>query len=231
MELKRKNVLITGGSRGIGKAIARELVLAGCNVVITARSEGELKRTASETGSYGIPADVGEEEQVEALYQKFFDKFDVLDILINNAGIGTWSPVIDLSTPDFEKVWKVNVLGPTMMTKVAAQHFMKQKSGDIVNIASTASLKGYEGGTIYCASKFALKGMTQCWQAELRKYNVRVIQINPSEVITGFGTGKSVEEKPNKLRAKEVAHIVKAALEMDQRGFIPEMTIFATNPW
>jgi 3-oxoacyl-[acyl-carrier protein] reductase len=231
LKLTGKYILVTGGSRGIGKAIAEELVKVGAHVAITGRDESTLNSTARETGAWPIRADVSNKDEVERTFTEFFSKFKSLDVLINNAGIGSWDKLTDLSESDFEEVWRVNVLGAALMAQQAATHFIKQKSGSIVNIASTASAKGFEGGTVYCASKFALRGMTQCWQAELRKYNIRVIQINPSEVVTGFGSVGNAKEVPNKLRALEVAHTVMAALEMDDRGFIPEVTIFATNPW
>jgi len=120
-----------------------------------------------------------------------------------------------------------------MMAKYAANLFKKQNSGNIINIASTAGTKGFANGTVYSSSKFALRGMTQCWQAELRKYNVRVILVNPSEVLTAFGDdeGKERKEVPNKLRSYEIAHTIVSTLEMDDRGFIPEVTVWATNPF
>jgi 3-oxoacyl-[acyl-carrier protein] reductase len=125
------------------------------------------------------------------------------------------------------------VFGATMMASHAARIFKDQKYGDIVNIASTASLKGYKMGSIYAASKFALRGLSQCWQAELRPYNVRVIQINPSEVPTAFAKVDRVEKplEDNKLTPKEIADTMVAALKMDRRGFIPEVSVFATNPF
>jgi 3-oxoacyl-[acyl-carrier protein] reductase len=115
----------------------------------------------------------------------------------------------------------------------AAGLFKKQNYGNIINVASTAGGKGYEGGTVYASSKFALRGMTQCWQAELRRHNVRVMCINPSEVTTAFGNQdrQEREDQPNKLRGKEIAVAIKGALEMDDRGFIPELTVWATNPF
>jgi 3-oxoacyl-[acyl-carrier protein] reductase len=154
--------------------------------------------------------------------------------LINNAGIGgKWDEVFDLEWDDFINVYYVNVFGAAMMAKYAAGVFRKQKYGNIVNIASTAALKGFESGTVYVSSKFALRGMTECWRAELRKYNVRVILINPSEVITAFDEpdGREREEVSNKLRGVEIAHTIVSALEMDDRGFIPEVTVWATNPF
>jgi 3-oxoacyl-[acyl-carrier protein] reductase len=101
-----------------------------------------------------------------------------------------------------------------------------------VNIASTAALRGAPNGTAYYASKFALRGMTECWRAELRKHNVRVFLINPSEVLTNFSARAGLAQKENasKLRSEDIAHVVKAVLEMDDRGFAPELSIFATNP-
>ncbi len=119
------------------------------------------------------------------------------------------------------------------MASEAAKLFKKQKSGNIINISSTAGTKGFANGTVYASSKFALRGMTQCWQAELRKYNVRVILVNPSEVTTAFGDGERRErpEVKNKLRSIEIAHTIVSSLEMDDRGFIPEVTVWATNPF
>ncbi len=130
-------------------------------------------------------------------------------------------------------VYSVNVFGAALMTKYAANLFKKQNSGNIINIASTAGTKGFANGTVYSSSKFALRGMTQCWQAELRKYNVRVILVNPSEVLTAFGDdeGKERKEVSNKLRSYEIAHTIVSPLEMDDRGFIPEVTVWATNPF
>ena len=130
-------------------------------------------------------------------------------------------------------VYSVNVFGAALMAKYAAKLFKKQNYGNIINIASTAGTKGFANGTVYASSKFALRGMTQCWQAELRKYNVRVILVNPSEVLTAFGDdeGKERKEVSNKLRSYEIAHTIVSTLEMDDRGFIPEVTVWATNPF
>ena len=119
-----------------------------------------------------------------------------------------------------------------MMAREAAKHFVKRQRGNIVNIASTAALRGAPNGTAYYASKFALRGMTECWRAELRKYNIRVFLVNPSEVVTNFYPTAGLPQKENatKLRAEDIAFIVQAMLEMDDRGFTPELSIFATNP-
>jgi 3-oxoacyl-[acyl-carrier protein] reductase len=119
-----------------------------------------------------------------------------------------------------------------LMAREAAKHFAERKKGNIVNIGSTASHRGAPNGTAYYASKFALRGMTECWRAELRKYNIRVILVNPSEVITNFGAAAGFQQKdnPSKLRSADIAHAVRSVLEMDDRGFTTELTVFATNP-
>ena len=105
--------------------------------------------------------------------------------------------------------------------------------GNIINIASTAALKGFARGTVYAASKFAVRGLTQCWQAELRKENIRVMLVNPSEVTTAFNNKKRIErdEEKKKLTPKEIAHAIVSAIKMDKRGFIPELNVWATNPF
>jgi 3-oxoacyl-[acyl-carrier protein] reductase len=137
-----------------------------------------------------------------------------------------------MDTKGFDDVFATNVRGAMMMGREAAKIFVKRKGGNIINIASTAAVRGAPNGTAYYASKFALRGMTECWRAELRKYNVRVILVNPSEVITNFAitAGFPQKDNPSKLRGEDIAHAVKAALEMEDRGFITELTVFATNP-
>src|SRR4029079_8605207 len=117
----------------------------------------------------------------------------------------------------FDAVFATNVTGAMLMAREAAKHFIERKSGNIVNICSTAAIRGAAGGTAYYASKFALRGMTECWRAELRQYNVRVFLINPSEVLTEFAAaaGRSQAQTQTKLRGDEIAHAVKAVLEMD----------------
>ncbi|MEN7551397.1 SDR family oxidoreductase [Rapidithrix thailandica] len=233
MKLNNKNILLTGGSKGIGKATAKLLKEQGANVAITGRNREMLMEAAKELEVFPIHADVAQSEDIEKTYQLFLQEFGRLDVLINNAGIGASYSLEEVTREAFEEIYAVNVFGLALMTQKAAELFKKQSYGHIVNIASTAALKGYPGGTIYASSKFALRGMTQCWQAELRPYNVRVILVNPSEVTTAFGNPEREErpEEPNKLRPLEIAHTIVAALQMDERGFIPEVSVFATNPF
>ena len=117
------------------------------------------------------------------------------------------------------------MFGLALFTKEITPVMKKQKSGTIINIGSTASLKGYQNGSIYASSKFAVRCLTQCWQSELRPYNIRVTQVNPSEVTTAFGNQERVERNEiyNKLTPKEISHTIISALEMDDRGMINEL--------
>ncbi len=230
MNIKDSAFLITGGSSGIGKAAAKMIIQKGGKAAITARGKERLETAAEEIGAFPINTDVSKPADVGTTYKKFFEKFNRLDCLINNAGIAGGGAVDKLRYEDFEKVYSINVFGAAMMAQKAAEIFKKQKYGNIINIGSTAGVKGYAGGSVYASSKFALRGMTICWQAELRQYNVRVMCINPSEVRTSFGGGER-EEVSNRLRGEEIAHAIVSSLEMDDRGFIPEFMVWATNPF
>ena len=232
MNLTNAVALVTGGSSGIGRAIAQTLAASGARVAITGRDKRRLSEAAKETGAHPIHADVAKEADVERTYQEVLQQFGDLDILVNNAGIGFFKNLVDFDRKEFESVFATNVTGAMLMAREAAKHFIARQRGNIVNISSTAGLRGAPKGTAYYASKFALRGMSECWRAELRKYNIRVFLINPSEVITSFAemAGLNQQENETKLLAQDIAYIVKAVLEMDDRGFTPELSVFATNP-
>ena len=232
MNLKDATALITGGSSGIGFSIAKSLIEAGSRVAITGRDEKKLYKAAEVLNAVPIRADVADENDVLRTYREVFQAFGHLDILVNNAGSGVFKKLVDMDRESFERVFATNVTGTMLMGREAARHFIQQQRGNIINVSSTAGLRGAANGTAYYASKFALRGMTECWRAELRQYNVRVFLLNPSEVLTSFAASAGFEQKdnPTKLRGEDIAHMVKAMLEMDDRGFTPELTIFATNP-
>src|ERR1700688_4240159 len=232
MELRNAVALITGGTSGIGRAIAQTLASSGARVAITGRDKARLAETTRTLKVFPITADVAKEADVERTYREVLKEFGDLDILVNNAGVGLFKSLVDFDRESFEAVFATNVTGAMLMPREAAKHFITRQRGNIVNIASTAALRGAPNGTAYYASKFALRGMSECWRAELRKYNIRVFLVNPSEVVTNFFATAGLPQKgnPTKLRGEEIAYVVKAVLEMDDRGFTPELSVFATNP-
>jgi 3-oxoacyl-[acyl-carrier protein] reductase len=233
MNLRNATAIVTGGSSGIGLAIAKTLVDAGARVAITGRHQNRLAEAATAIGAHPIKADVSSEDDVQRTYREFFDTFGHLDILVNNAAFGERRALVDMDRSKFDAILQTNVIGMMLMSRDAAKHFVERKAGNIINIGSTAGVRGAANGTSYYASKFAVRGMTECWRAELRQHNVRVFLINPSEVLTNFAAAAGFSQdnrNPTKLQPEDIAHIVKAALEMNDRGFTTELTVFATNP-
>lgn len=232
MDLKGKKVLITGGSSGIGKATAIDLIEAGAIVVITGRNTEKLDRVAKEIGAIPLSFDVSDFDAIPEKVAEAVALMGGIDVLVNNAGIGKFDLLEDVTIHQFENVFSTNVFGLALLTQEVVKFFKAKKRGDIINIASTAATKGFSYGTVYASSKFALRGMTHCWQAELRPHNIRVILINPSEVTTAFNQEdrNEREDEQGKLTAREIAHTIKYSLEMDARGFIPELSVWATNP-
>ena len=233
MNLQGATALVTGGSNGIGLAIATTLTEAGARVAITGRDQQRLAAAAAAIGAHPIHADVAREGDVLRTYAELFRAFGHLDVLVNNAGFGVLAPLVEMDLASFEQVFATNVTGAMLMAREAARHFIERQRGHIVNIGSTAAVRGAAKGTAYYGSKFALRGMTECWRAELRQHNVRVMLVNPSEVLTDFYATAGLpqnKENPTKLQADDIAHAVRSALEMDDRGFLTELTVFATNP-
>ena len=234
MNLKGKNIIITGGSLGIGRETAKNMISKGANVLITGRSESRLKQAQKYSGAKIIEFDIADMDNIAENAKKCIDILDGrIDVLVNNAGIGVSKSIDKLNIEDFLRVFNVNVFGLSLFTKEIIPLMIKESYGTIVNIGSTASLKGYKNGSIYSSSKFAVRCLTQCWQAELRQYNIRVCQVNPSEVTTAFGSSDRIEREnvKNKLTPDEISHSIISSIEMDDRGFINELNIWATNPF
>lgn len=232
MKLDDCIALVTGGSSGIGLETARSLVQAGARVAVCGRTKDRVERAAKEAGALPLAGDVGREDDAARMVQAVVREFGDYNTLINNAGWGRFSALLDLRLEDFQAIMGTNVFGAMLMARESARHFVSRRRGNIVNVSSTAGSRGFAGGTAYVASKFALGGMTECWRAELRKHEIRVMQINPSEVQTEFASsgGRVQKLSDKKLRSEEIAHAILAMLAMDDRGFTTELTVFATNP-
>jgi len=233
MELEDAVAIVTGGSEGIGRAIAEALGRQGCRVTVTGRREDALRSAAAEIGADWVVGDVGVEADAVRTVKSVVEKHGRLDILVNNAGYGVFKPLVETTLEDFEGVFRTNVFGSFLMSREAARHFIEQGGGELINISSTSGLRGSGGRTAYSGSKFALRGMTECWRDELRRHNVRVMLVNPSEVMTGFAAKAGVPREPSdkKLRPQEIADAIVGALKVHSRGFIPEFSVFATNPF
>ncbi|NNE07637.1 MAG: SDR family oxidoreductase [Gemmatimonadetes bacterium] len=233
MKLQDARALITGGSEGIGLGIARAMKARGAQVAIMGRSKEKLSKAAEDLGVLALQGDVSREADVKRVVASVVESFGGIDILVNNAGYGYFAPLTDLDTAEFEKLFATNVTGAMLVAREVAPHFIAQERGHLINISSTSGLGGGRNSTAYSGSKFALRGMTECWRAELRPHNVRVTLVNPSEVQTPFfsklGHEQVLSEK--KLRPSEIADAIVGALEIDDRGFIPEFSVFATNPF
>lgn len=233
MELKKAKVLVTGGNTGLGFATAKLLCEKGAEVVISGRNSETLAQAAKQLNVHSIQADVSKEADVIRMVNEAEEKMGGINVLINNAGYGYFKSLTDMDREGFERVFATNVTGAMLTGRECAKRFVAQQHGNIVNIASTAGRAGFAMGTAYAASKFALAGMTECWRAELRPHNVRVMLINPSEVQTGFLENSGREARPfnpTKLQADDIAHTICALLQLDDRAFVTEATVWATNP-
>jgi len=235
MDLKNAAALVTGGSCGIGFETARLLRSRGARVAICARHSDMLEAAAKEIGALPIVADVSKEDDVQRLIGAVVKEYSDYNVLINNAGFGAFTPLVDLTAEEFFRVWQTNVLGAMLVSRESAKHFVGRSYGNIVNISSTAGQRGFANGSAYCASKFALHALTECWRAELRQYDIRVMQVNPSEVLTSFGEEQSSQtsartDNPTKLHASDIGRLIVSMLEVEDHGFVTESTIWATNP-
>lgn len=232
MKLSDARALVTGGSSGIGREVARVLAEQGAEVAICGRDEKRLREAASAIGATAIPGDVSVEADAVRIVRETIAAFPAYNVLVNNAAIGAFAPLMDATADDMRRVWEVNVLGATLMARESARHFVRRRYGSIVNIGSTSGLRAGPGSSAYASTKFALRGLTESWRAELRTHGIRVMLLNPSEVVTEFAArvGRGQDDNPSKLHPPEIAHAVAAMLTMDDRGLIPELSVWATNP-
>ena len=222
--------LVTGGSQGIGAAIVEMARKAGHQVAFTGRTAGPIEELAKKSGAHGIQADVSVSDDNARTVETCLERMGGVDVLVNNAAFDYRADIGELDVAKMRDLFETNVFGLVDLTNRVVPQMKKRQSGDIVNVASTSGMKGAASSTPYAATKWAVRGISQCWQAELRPHGIRVISICPSEVQTNFG-GRTGRNNPNKLFAVDLAETVMAALNMPRRVLWPEVAVFANNPW
>ncbi len=226
-ELAGRTALITGSSRGIGKAIARRLASLGAAVGLSGRDELALHTTAKELGSGGAKvfawaADVRQSREVHALVEATSSQLGPIDILVNNAGIGLFGPTHEQSEEDWDHLMNTNLKSVFLVSKAVAPQMIARKSGDIINISSLAGKNTFAGGGLYCASKWGLLGLTGCMAEDLRAHGIRVCAVCPGTVATEF-SGRGPKDASKVLTAEDVAHAVAMIALQGPQSFISEV--------
>jgi len=237
MSLKGKRALITGGGRGLGKAVALALANEGVHIGITGRNLESLKSTAEEIKALGVNVgyaafNVDQLAEVEQGVASIAEQLGGIDILINNAGVGDFGSFEEMPVETWEKVMQVNLFGVYYVAKATLPYIKNNLEGDIVNVASTAGLKGAPNMSAYCASKAAVISLSQSLMSELRKFNIRVITLTPSTIATDMSIdGGLTDGNPDKvLQPDDFAEWVRDILKMNRRAMIASASIFSTNP-
>lgn len=233
-DIKGKNAVITGGTRGIGLATAHALAAEGVNVAVIGRNRDTLNDAVDELNRHdvqviGANGDVSSREEVESMIASISESFSSFDILINNAGIMGHTPFLDSSEEEFRKMMDVNVFGPYYMMQAVLPQMTAQQKGDVINISSMSGLKGTPGSSLYSATKFAVIGMTEGIMQEMRKHNIRVSYLTPSAVLTDL-IGEARLEEDSMTHAEDIADIIVSQLKLNQRTFIKTSQMWATNP-
>jgi len=218
--LDGKQALITGGSRGIGLAIASALTEEGAQVAICGRDPEQLRRSASLLGARALTfaCDVARDEQVAAMFDQVERRFGGLDILVNNAGVGLSAGVADTTPEQWRTVIETNLCGPFYCSRLAIPLMKKRGGGYIINISSLAGKNAFAGGAAYNASKFGLNGFSEALMLDVRYDNIRVSYVMPGSVETEFGMGAKASASDWKLQSVDVAQQVLALLRLPQRA-------------
>ena len=235
--LKGKTALVTGAGKGIGKAIAMALANEGVNVALLARTNSQLQNVAAEVEKAGVKAivvtaDIANRAEVEAAVSQVQEKLGAIDILINNAGIGKFGKFMELSPEEWERIIQVNLMGAYYMTRAALPAMIERQTGDIINIASTAGLRGGAVTSAYSASKFALIGMSESLMQEVRKHNIRVSTWTPSTVATELAfENKLTDGNPEMvMQPEDLAEIVVSLIKLNRRVMLKDVSMWSTNP-
>lgn len=235
--LNNKKAIITGGGRGLGKATAIAFAKEGIDVAITGRNEAVLKTTVSEIEALGVKAtyavfDVGNYDDVKPGIKTIIDTLGGVDILVNNAGICYVGSFNDMPVEEWSTMIQTNVMGMYYVTKEVLPHLIAQNEGDIINISSTAGLNGNPNISGYCASKFAVIGMSESLMKEVRKNNIRVNTLTPSTIETDMTLGLGMMEKgsENILQPEDFAELIVAGLKLPRRAMLKGASLWTTNP-
>lgn len=223
--------LVTGGSRGIGRAIALRLASLGASVAICGRdehslqqSEKALRAAASGGSAVSIKADVTQEDQVQQLARKAAASLGAISILVNNAGIGLFGPAHEKSAADWDRVMATNLKSVFLVSKAVLPAMIQRGGGDIINIGSLAGKNTFAGGGIYCASKWGLQGLSGCMAEDVRAYGIRVSVVCPGTVATEFsGSGRGSKDPAKLLQSEDVAHAVAMIALQAPTSFISEI--------
>jgi 3-oxoacyl-[acyl-carrier protein] reductase len=235
MSLHGKIAVVTGGTRGIGRAIAKLLLTEGATVALCGRDREQAERAAqelaAETGgtAAGCAANVANPDDVAALFRFADDRFGGLDILINNAGVGIFRPAGELSIEEWQRVIETNLNGVFYCSREALARFEKRGAGYIVNISSLAATNAFPTGAAYNASKFALTGFSEAMMQDVRGANVRVSYIMPGSVATDFGRNIA-DGKDWKIWPEDIADIVRMLLSTPARTLISRVEVRPARP-
>ncbi|AND42101.1 MULTISPECIES: 3-ketoacyl-ACP reductase [Bacillaceae] len=235
--LKGKTALITGAGRGIGRAAAIALAKEGVNIGLLGRTIENLEKMADELSQYDVnvsaaAADVADLEAVTHAVEHIKSDLGSVDILINNAGIAKFGGFLELSPDEWESIIQVNLMGVYNVTRAVLPEMIEQKSGDIINIASTAGQKGAPVTSAYSASKFAVLGLTESLMLEVRKHNIRVSALTPSTVATDLAIETNLTDgNPEKvMQPEDLAEFMVAQLKLNPRVFVKTAGMWSTNP-
>jgi 3-oxoacyl-[acyl-carrier protein] reductase len=229
--LKGTVALVTGGSRGIGFAIAKAVVSSGAAVVITGRDRAELDRAQGELGgsAFGVAADARNAAAVEAAVRQAVERFGGIDVLVNNAGIGLFRNVAEMSIAEWQDTIDTNLTGVFYYCHAAIPHLRTRGGGWIVNISSLAGKNPFIGGAAYCASKAGLNAFTEALMQEVRYDNIRVTIVMPGSVATGFG--RSGTDRPDwKIQPEDVGQLVVDLLLMPPRSLPSRVELRPSKP-
>ena len=235
--LKGKIALVTGAGKGIGRAVALALAAEGVHVGLLARTESDLQTLAAEIAKLGVKttsvvADVADRIAVEAAVKQVQQELGPIDILLNNAGIGTFAKFLDMEPATWEHIIQVNLMGTYYVTRAVLPSMIERQTGDIINISSTSGQRGAAGTSAYSASKFAVLGLTESLMQEVRKHNIRVSALTPSTVATPLALeNKLTDGNPEKvMQPEDLAEFIVAQLKLNRRIFIKEAGMWSTNP-